>query len=615
MMHVLLVLSLAVVTVLGQSTITVNTRLGKLKGVSSSVNDGNSSYQLRIYKNIPYAKPPVGQLRFMEPVAHGKWTGTLDATRFGPSCIQLSSPSDAKFLPNLNQSEDCLQLNIYAPVNASSSNKKSVMVWIHGGGYSNGQAMLFDASYLSALGDVVVVTVNYRLHILGFFSTSDSVAPGNYGLWDQKLAIKWVHDNIDQYGGDPMSVTIFGESAGGFSVALQAISPNNRGLFQRVIAQSGVSNTLLATSPIPRQSAKALANDLDCSDELTDDTMSCLRNKSADEIRNSLLTLTKQFYLTPDIHIYIAFAPVVDNNFLIDTPQNIMSGKGPAFEFYKSLDVIIGNCESEGSLLVSTMHTRNYTNLKRGIPSELLCTNIIPTMVADYFQNNTDIIKPICDQYKVNGLPQQSMNAVNYYGDIFMYSPAVQSLQIHAAQSTHKHFQYISRRSSIWSLSTKQYAPWFKGPGHASEIPFLFPFKSLSNATEDDKNYSVTMIKYWSNFAKTGDTNGDGLPVWKQYDLVTRSYIVLDVNVTTQQNLYKDRIDFWLQTIPNILNATKTTTSAGTISTATSSEEVSTQQSTPSMKTTPTNPGNGCQSCIPQMFYLVIVLLFACLAL
>ncbi|XP_052071187.1 fatty acyl-CoA hydrolase precursor, medium chain-like [Mytilus californianus] len=502
-MRLLLMLSLTVVTVLGQSTITVNTRLGVLTGVASSVNDGNTSYQLRIYRNIPYAKPPVGQLRFKEPVPYGKWSGNLDATQFGPSCVQLPSPSVNQFLPNLNQSEDCLQLNIYAPVNASSSSKKSVMVWIHGGGYSSGQAMLYDASYLSALGDVVVVTVNYRLHILGFFSTSDSVAPGNYGLWDQKLAIQWVHDNIDQYGGDSCSVTIFGESAGGFSVALQAINPNNTGLFQRVIAQSGVSNTLLATSPIPRLTAKALANDLDCSDALTSDTMSCLRNKSVDEIRGSLLTLTKQFYLTPDIHIYIAFAPVVDNKFLIDTPQNIISGKGPGFEFYKSLDVIIGNCESEGSLLVSEMRRRNYTNLKNGIPSELLCKNIIPTLAVDYFQNNTEIIKPICDQYKVNGLLKQSMSAINYYGDIFMYSPSVQNLQVHAAQSNHNHFQYISRRSSIWSVS-KKYAPWFVGSGHASELPFLFPFKSLSNATEDDKNYSVTMMKYWSNFAKTG---------------------------------------------------------------------------------------------------------------
>ena len=497
------ILLMLTVSVFGDNTTTVQTRLGNVTGISSSINVNNMMYGYSLYKNIPYAKPPTGNLRFMEPVAYGTWGDTLDGTEFGPSCIQIPASITYKYLPNRNQSEDCLSLNIYVPANSPSSNKKSVMIWIHGGGYSTGQAMLYDGSYLAAYGDVIVVTINYRLEVFGFFSTNDGVAPGNYGLWDQKLAIQWVHDNIDSFGGDSQSVTIFGQSAGGFSVALQAINPNNTGLFQRVIAQSGVSNTLLATSPMPRLTAQKLVTLLNCSVQLTAETISCLQNKAADEIQHAYATLVAQRVTTPDAYIFIDFGPVVDGKFLIDTPQNIISGKGKAFNFYKSLDVIIGDCESEGSLLVGQLALSKY-NVSAGIPSKYLCEQIIPTLSTDYYQNNTRITPVICNRYTSNGsVVEQSRNAVNFYGDIFMYSPAVQSLNAHAIQNRQSHFQYLSKRLSIWSVSQKM-APWFIGAGHASELAFLFPFSPLSNATDGDRSYSIILMKYWSNFAKTG---------------------------------------------------------------------------------------------------------------
>ncbi|XP_052071092.1 carboxylesterase 1F-like [Mytilus californianus] len=191
------------------------------------------------FRNIPFAKPPVGGLRFHQPVPYGSWSDIYDATRFGPSCIQSVNGIVDQYVPNTNTSEDCLVLNIYVPSGFSESNAKSVIIWVHGGGYYLGQGMFYDGSYLSGIGDVIVVTINYRLGVFGFFSTMDDVALGNYGLWDQQMAIKWVHDNIESFGGDPNSVTIAGQSAGAFSVALQALNPANKGLFHRVIAQSG----------------------------------------------------------------------------------------------------------------------------------------------------------------------------------------------------------------------------------------------------------------------------------------------------------------------------------------------------------------------------------------
>ncbi|CAG2236094.1 Liver carboxylesterase B-1,Carboxylesterase 3,Carboxylesterase 3A,Esterase-5A,Bile salt-activated lipase,Carboxylesterase 4A,Cholinesterase,Cholinesterase 1,Liver carboxylesterase 2,Esterase CM06B1,Liver carboxylesterase,Carboxylesterase 5A,Carboxylesterase 1F,Putative inactive carboxylesterase 4,Liver carboxylesterase 1,Carboxylesterase 1D,Para-nitrobenzyl esterase,Acetylcholinesterase-1,Acetylcholinesterase,Venom carboxylesterase-6,Neuroligin-2,Pyrethroid hydrolase Ces2e,Carboxylesterase 1E,Carboxylester len=251
MQHFVTLLSLLFLnctTVYSDTNFKLSTKLGDIKGVQSVLTINNTSYHYKIFKNIPYAKPPTGQYRFRRPVPYGQWKGTLDATQFGPSCIQTNNAFVDKWLPNLNQSEDCLLLNIYCPTNSSTANKKSVMIWIHGGGYQTGQGMLYNASYISAVGDVIVVTINYRLEAFGFFSTNDDIAPGNYGLWDQKMAIEWVNNNIEDFGGDTKSITLFGQSAGGLSVGLQAFNVKNKGLFQRVILQSGVGNSIFRQS-------------------------------------------------------------------------------------------------------------------------------------------------------------------------------------------------------------------------------------------------------------------------------------------------------------------------------------------------------------------------------
>jgi cholinesterase/neuroligin len=145
-------------------------------------------------------------------------------------------------------SEDCLYLNIYAPKKPEQGEKLAVMVWFHGGGFIVGSADIYPADHLAVYGDVVVVTVNYRLTVFGFLSTGDEHAPGNYGLWDQRMALDWVNKNIEGFGGDPARVTIFGESAGAASVIYQGLYPDNRGLFQRVVAQSGSAGSWWASN-------------------------------------------------------------------------------------------------------------------------------------------------------------------------------------------------------------------------------------------------------------------------------------------------------------------------------------------------------------------------------
>ena len=187
---------LATICFYAVNTQRITTKLGQLEG--TAVHEGGKT--VYNFLNIPYAQPPIGQLRFSKPKPVLPWNGVLDATEYGPSCIQPPYPPDDIFLPNLNQSEDCLQLNVFVPNNVNSSSNRSVMVWIHGGGFYVGQSTMYNGAPLANAGDVIVVTINYRLGILGFLKVNDSVK-GNFGLWDQIMGLQWVRENIASFGG------------------------------------------------------------------------------------------------------------------------------------------------------------------------------------------------------------------------------------------------------------------------------------------------------------------------------------------------------------------------------------------------------------------------------
>ena len=205
------------------------------------------------FLGIPYALPPVGDLRFENPQPHPTWNTVYGATEYGDACLQDHTPLRLVFPPEvydnyvttLNYSEDCLYLNVYYPGDFASrdrNRKLPVIVWIHGGGFVLGQASLriYQPEILAHHGDVIVVTIQYRLNIFGFVTTGDDVAPGNTGLYDQRLALTWVKGNIRDFGGDPDRVTLMGESAGSNAVNLHMLSPGSRDLFHQSVSLSGV---------------------------------------------------------------------------------------------------------------------------------------------------------------------------------------------------------------------------------------------------------------------------------------------------------------------------------------------------------------------------------------
>ncbi|NXI30481.1 SASB hydrolase, partial [Sterrhoptilus dennistouni] len=224
------------------------TKYGRVRGYQFQVDTAERT--VNVFLGLPFAKPPVGSLRFSEPQPPEPWEGVRDATSYPPMCLQdkvlgqyfSDIITNRKEKVPLQVSEDCLYLNVYTPVSTGKQEKLPVLVWIHGGGLVSGAASSYDGSALAAFDNVVVVAIQYRLGVAGYFSTGDEHARGNWGYLDQVAALRWIQENIIHFGGDPGSVTIFGESAGGISVSALVLSPLAKGLFHRAISESGTAS-------------------------------------------------------------------------------------------------------------------------------------------------------------------------------------------------------------------------------------------------------------------------------------------------------------------------------------------------------------------------------------
>ncbi|XP_062598066.1 uncharacterized protein LOC134259504 [Saccostrea cucullata] len=530
------------------------TRLGTIVGkrFNSYENQGT------VYKflNIPFAKAPVGHLRFSKPLPYGAWSGTLNATNFGPSCYQ----NDKRF----KLSEDCLQLNIYVPNDFNPSNRKSVMVWIHGGGYIIGSGIPYDGSFLALKGDVIVVTINYRLGIFGFLASNDYRAKGNMGLWDQILALNWVRYNIHDYGGNPRDVTIFGESAGGTSVSLLALIPNNRGLFHRVIIESGVATSTFATTNASLSTIR-IAKKVGCvnnelfSNDIT--SLRCLRNVDPMTLVNATSEFTSELGLLE--LSFPPFAPVVDGELLRREPALLLQDKSSSeFTFFQSLDVMIGNCGTEGSVLLNIFQALQNDlkfNISIGIPTRVMCNTILPNILSKNIISNDMVFKTVCEKYTVKeDVAEQGRQLLDLVGDYVFIKPSISTLLDHSnniqGTSTYQ-YMFFDENSFLVSKAPS----WYRGSAHGTEISYLFFYEQFSTGMEFSEGAEILvnqMRSYWTNFAKTGNPNGPGLPVWLPYDRnSSHPYMSLrSLNTGMGLDYRKDYMEFWMNKIPTILS-------------------------------------------------------------
>ncbi|KAK3105262.1 hypothetical protein FSP39_021165 [Pinctada imbricata] len=482
--------------------ITLSTNLGKLIGNDILVPGVGTVYT---FLNIPYAKPPVGDLRLRKPQPYGTWQSTLNATSYGPSCMQPQY-GITDVAANREMSEDCLHLNIFVPNTVNTTANKSVMIWIHGGAYTIGQSNAFDGTSLSLNGDVILVTINYRLGFFGFFGTGKPDSPGNYGLWDQHLAIKWVHDNIASFGGDPQSVTIFGESAGGGSVSFQSFFPGNRGLFQKVVSQSGValSDFLRLQQSTLDRNVDAYFNYLNCSSADIVDSMSCLRNESAFDIQNTVDTA-----LAP----YGGFSPLIDGDFVRGHAEKILeSTESEEYQFFTSIDYMVGSLNGDGAVVIpgfippSVQKSFNFS-VQDGFSSSVL-TMYLSGFFASYHQNKSSVKERIDDLYKTNVSDAQQGNLiVDFLTDFGFTFPALMSADFHYLRSISRNksktFVYhMTRISSIQSIVYPGWTyPWLQRLTHGMDVLFLFN-TSVFAGNQEDLDLARQMLTYWTNFAK-----------------------------------------------------------------------------------------------------------------
>ncbi|XP_072202214.1 fatty acyl-CoA hydrolase precursor, medium chain-like [Excalfactoria chinensis] len=509
----------------------VVTKYGTARGYQVKVDAAERS--VNVFLGLPFAKPPVGPLRFSEPQPPEPWKGVRDATSYPPMCLQnkvlgqITSDlvTNRKEKVPLQMSEDCLYLNIYTPVSTEKQEKLPVFVWIHGGALVLGSASSYDGSAIAAFDNVVVVAIQYRLGILGYFSTGDKHARGNWGYLDQVAALQWIQENIIHFGGDPGSVTIFGESAGGISVSALVLSPLAKGLFHRAISESGVAIRTLFTDK-PEEEAQRIAAASGCGKSSSAALVECLREKTEEEIEQITLKMPLAF-----------ISSSVDGVFFPKTPTQLLSEKA-----INAVPYIIGvnNCEF-GWALPSML---KFPDFIRGLDKEV-AHQVLQNHFVPFESSTSEIVDLVFNEYvgKAQSRAQVRDGLLDAIGDHVFVFPAMEVARYHRDAGHPVYFYEFQHRPS----SATGLVPEYVKADHGSEIAFVFgkPFLA-GNATEEEKKLSRTVMKYWSNFARNGNPNGEGLVHWPQYDLDER-YLEIDLIQKAAKKLKEDKMEFWVE--------------------------------------------------------------------
>jgi para-nitrobenzyl esterase len=481
----------------------VRTEQGMVHG--KTVDDG----KVKAFLGLPYAAPPVGDLRWKAPASPVAWKDVRDATQFAHRCEQRPIWADYIFLDS-GPSEDCLYLNVYAPADATAASKLPVMFWIHGGGYTAGAASepRYTNSALVPRG-VVLVTINYRLGVFGFLATKDLAAEGdghagNYGLMDMVAALRWVKRNIGGFGGDAGNVTIFGESAGSFAVSTLLAVPDARGLFHKAIGESGAAFTdTLGMSPL----AERTQRDQEWADSLGAKNLAELKAMAADEVIDAASKKPVGW-----------FSPVVDGRFVPETISNIYAGGKQVH-----VPVIIGwNRDERAGTLSKGMTVKKW----KAFAAEQFGTRAEEFLAA--FPGKTD--------------EQAVQSADAYTTDGFIAEAAWKWAEAESQTGGAPVYRY---RFDL-AAPPSDVHPEGRYAFHSDELEYVFGTLEVRHGATwrpEDRKLSEQMMEYWTSFARTGDPNGKALPRWPRYD-TEKELIHFDSTVTAGTDTVRLQYEF-----------------------------------------------------------------------
>ncbi|XP_041651987.1 carboxylesterase 3 isoform X2 [Cheilinus undulatus] len=523
----------------GSDDLVVSLKNGQIRGEYTAVKGTHT--RVKQYLGIPFARPPVGPLRFAAPEVAEPWQGVRDGTQQPPMCIQdpdlivnVSMTMSMQYTPP-EVSEDCLYLNVYTPPDVTPGEKLPVMVWIHGGGLAMGAASQYDGAPLAAYENIIMVIIQYRLGILGYLSTGDDHAKGNWGFLDQLAALRWVQENIEAFNGDPQSITIAGESAGGISASILTLSPQARGLFHKAIFQSGVATLGTYTTKHPLAMAKIVANLTDCDRSSTEELVACMKGKSQEE----LVDATKR------MKIYLG--AVVDGVFLTDLAEELLKKK----EVMK-VPVMMGITNHEfGWILPQSFAPPGW---EKGMNREAVLA------VVNMFNSagTSNVNNLITDEYlKDARTPEEIRDAfTEIIGDLLMTLPVVKVAGYHADLGVPVYMYEFVYRAEIH----RDTRPSFVKADHADDVGFMFggcfwngDIKIIGPINNDDESVCRTMMAYWGNFVRNGSPDGSNLVSWPQYDRQRQKYMELGLTQMVKQKLKENRVHFATVILPQKL--------------------------------------------------------------
>jgi para-nitrobenzyl esterase len=492
----------------------VETQSGKIRGYSEN--------GVKIFKGIPYAEPPVGELRFRPSVPKKPWSNILDCTKFGPIVPQRKDAFVGSDTDSEQSEKECLNLNVWTP--GTDIRRRPVMFWIHGGGLSFGSGALNDGSALVRRGDVVVVTINYRVALFGYLYVKNEIA--NLGQSDQITALEWVRDNIESFGGDPDNVTIFGESAGGVAVCALMAMPGAQGLFHRVIAQSGVCHPLVHHPPAEKNT-EIILSELGLK-EFDIEALCKIPTQKIVEVGTRLELEARQKGRNFPYGIF------VDGKTLLEHPLAAV-GKGLA----QDISLIVGTNQDEAKL---------YTAMRppeKGFDETGLLKSI--HRILRIFGKDEVQAKQLIENYRKareGRLPADPLNILDAVMTDFRFR--IPAIRLAEAQSQHQ--------SQVFSYLFNYQSPalgGILGACHALEIPFVFgglgekERKIYPKRSTETDLLSGRMMDAWTSFARTGNPSHKNIPPWVPYDRKKRSTMILGTEVKLSQDPFGRERKIW----------------------------------------------------------------------
>jgi para-nitrobenzyl esterase len=451
------------------------------------------------FKGIPFALPPLGSLRFSPPLPQTHWGGTLDATKYKSPCPQVTrfGQTDA------SDNEDCLYLNITLPAARSPTGGavrgKPVIVWIHGGAYVGGSADIYPLDYFSRLGDVIIVSINYRLGVFGFMAhpAFDPAHNGSLGLEDQREALRWVKRNIGAFGGDPHNVTLAGESAGAASVCMQLIAPDEAtGLFQKAIIQSIGCTIHLRSAAEAAGTGVKIAGLVHCTDPAT--AISCLREKSVHELLEAQVKVA-----STDLR---AFGLGVGS---LSVPRQ--GADAFATGRFVKVPMINGGNRDEMGL---------YVGYEIEAGAAITRDNYVARLRASYGDHADDIAK----RYPITADTSPAAAVSRAESDFMPEGPLNNCLYLETARLASRFVPVYEFEFADPDAPSVMLTPGFaSGAVHSAELPYFYPHISFNRRIDgpdvppQSQPLSRQMVAYWSHFAHTGQPSAPGLAVWPRY--------------------------------------------------------------------------------------------------